>query len=148
MTARKTPFHVARELQSTTSTNSVGPWSNVVRNGSSWHLRSMVVSPSLRLLSSLSPRDIVGEKSIDLALLVLVLKVVEWLENGVLAEEDPSLNEVWEGLGELVVHVGASWDGEDVVQLLESALLGLWNPEEDHDEGDEVEAGVEAEGTD
>jgi len=72
------------------------------------------------------------------------LEMVEWLESGTLVEEDPALDEVWERLGDLVAHVGAGGDGEDVVEFLKRALLGLGNPEEDHDEGDDVGAGVEA----
>jgi len=44
--------------------------------------------------------------------------------------------------------VGAGGDGEDVVEFLEGALLGLGDEEEDEHEGGEVEAGVEGEGAD
>jgi hypothetical protein len=43
------------------------------------------------------------------------------------------------------VHVGAGWDGEDVVEFLKGSLLSLGDPEEDHDQCDDIRAGVEAE---
>lgn len=63
-----------------------------------------------------------------------------------LAPEDVGLDPPRQHLAGLVGHELACRDGEDVVELLERALLGLGHEEEDHDEGDEVEAGVEAEG--
>lgn len=49
-------------------------------------------------------------------------------------------------LGELVLCVAAGGNGEDVVELFKGALLGLRQEEKDEQEGDNVEAGVEAEG--
>lgn len=63
-------------------------------------------------------------------------------------EEDVLLEPPGQGDGELVLHKGADGDGEDVVELLEGALHRLGDPEEDHDEGDDVEAGVQAKGAD
>ena len=41
--------------------------------------------------------------------------------------------------------MSSSWYSEDVVKLLERALLRLWQPKEDHDESDNVKPGIEAE---
>jgi hypothetical protein len=47
----------------------------------------------------------------------------------------------------LIFHEDLGRDGKDVIKFFESALLGLGNPEEDHNEGYYVEAGIEAECT-
>lgn len=47
----------------------------------------------------------------------------------------------------LVGHVTAGGHGKDVIQLFQSPLLGLWEPEEDHDQRDDVQCRVEAEST-
>lgn len=47
----------------------------------------------------------------------------------------------------LVLHESASRYAKDVVELFKCALLRFWNEEEDHDESNDVEAGVEAECT-
>lgn len=65
-----------------------------------------------------------------------------------LLAQDPGLEPPWQDSEALVLHEGTSWGGEDVVELLEGALLGLWHPEEQHDEGENVETGVEAEEAD
>ena len=56
------------------------------------------------------------------------IELVKRFENGIFASKDPAIDEVWERLGELVPHVRARRDGEDVIQLLKGALLGLRNP--------------------
>lgn len=65
---------------------------------------------------------------------------------GVLALQDPPFEPVWKCLGELIMHVRARRDGKDIVEFLEGPLLGFRHPEEDHDEGGDVEESVEAEG--
>jgi hypothetical protein len=85
--------------------------------------------------------------SIDSTLISAVIKVVQRLENSILALQDPVVEPPWESFGELVAHVRASWDSEDVVELFESALLRLRDPEEDHDQRDDVGSGIEAEYT-
>lgn len=75
------------------------------------------------------------------------LEFIKRFEDGIFAEEDPSLDEVWKGLVDLVVHVRAGRDGEDVVQLFQGALFGLRDPEEYHDQGHYVSSRVEAEDT-
>lgn len=62
-----------------------------------------------------------------------------------LAAQHVLLEPVRRDLGDLVVLVGAGGHGKDVIQFLEGALLRLGQPQKDHDEGDGVEAGVEAE---
>jgi hypothetical protein len=76
---------------------------------------------------------------------VVVVEGVERFEDGIFLHEDPSVDPVWEGLGHLVAHVCACGDGENVVEFFEGALLGFGNPEEDHDESDDVRTRVEAE---
>lgn len=91
---------------------------------------------------SLGIGDLVGVGSLN------VLEVVERLLLGVLLEEDPALEPPGESDGGLVLGELADGDGEDPVELLEGALLGLRDEEKDHDEGNDVETGVEAKGTD
>jgi len=62
-----------------------------------------------------------------------------------LAAQDPGFEPPWQNSEALVLHEDASGDTEDVVELLESALLGLWHEQEQHAEGDDVETSVEAE---
>lgn len=44
--------------------------------------------------------------------------------------QDVCIEPPWQVLAQLVVHVCTSWDAEDVVEFFESALFGLWHPEE------------------
>ncbi|KAK5632845.1 hypothetical protein RRF57_008559 [Xylaria bambusicola] len=76
-----------------------------------------------------------------------VCVVVERLKCGALLEENPSLEPPRDDFGNLVVNELAGRDSEYIVELLECALLGLRNQEEDHEEGQDVEASVQAEGT-
>ena len=80
---------------------------------------------------------------------VLVLrlrKVVQLRLLAILAEEDPAMDPEGQGLGDHVVGMRAGGNTEDVVQLLERALLGLRQEQEDEDQRDDVQRGVEAEG--
>lgn len=83
-----------------------------------------------------------------MVILVREIKLVQRLQRSVPLEENPPLEPVGQGFRELVAHEDAGGDGEDVVELLEGALFGFREPEEDHDEGDDVETRVEAEGAD
>lgn len=74
------------------------------------------------------------------------VKLVQGLELGITLPEDPPLDEPRHELGDLVLGKLAGGDGEDIVELLEGALLGLGNKEEDHDQGEDVEACVDAKG--
>lgn len=73
--------------------------------------------------------------------------LVEGLELGVPVEKHPALEPPRQSLGALVVDELGSWGPEDVVELLERALLGLGYPEEDHYEGEHIETGVEPKDT-
>lgn len=57
-----------------------------------------------------------------------------------LATEDKSLDPPGQDLEDLIVNVDARWDCKNVVQLLESALLCLGYPEEDHDQGGHIQS--------
>lgn len=107
----------------------------------------LLIATAVDGLVAFSAHLVIGVHLIDAGLVVSRVEVIEGFEDGVLAAEDPALDEVWEGLGQLVVHVGASGHGEDVVQLFEGALFGLGHPQEDHDESDDVCSGVETEDT-
>jgi hypothetical protein len=69
-----------------------------------------------------------------------VVKCVEWFETNVLAEENVALDPPRQNLEQLVAHVSASRNGEDVVQLFEGALFCFGDPEEDHEKGYDVKA--------
>ena len=47
----------------------------------------------------------------------------------------------------LIAHMGASRDRKDVIELFQSSLLGLGDPQEDHDQSSDIQASIEAEGT-
>lgn len=113
-------------------------------------IRVIVLLLNLNLLPILHPTlstfTVILVHLVDAVLFVGgVVECVERLENSTLTLEDPAVDPPWKSLGELVVHVGACWDGEDVVEFLECTLLGLGDPEEDHNERDNVRAGIEAE---
>ncbi len=59
-------------------------------------------------------------------------------------EKHVALEEPGNGVGDLVGGKLADGDRKDPVELLQGALHGLGHEEEDHDERDDVEAGVEA----
>ena len=68
-----------------------------------------------------------------------MVKFVEWFETDVLAK-NVALDPPRQNLEQLVAHVSASRNGEDVIQLFEGALFCFGDPEEDHEKGDDVEA--------
>lgn len=80
------------------------------------------------------------------------LKVVQRRADGALVVDEAAEGVLLEPEGqdgeELVAHELGDGDGKDPVELLEGALHGLGDPEEDHDKGDDVEAGVHAKGAD
>jgi hypothetical protein len=96
------------------------------------------------LLPPLLPRRIIRLHLLKAIIVAIVIELVQRLEHNITAH-DILVEKPRQCLGNLVVHVCACWDGENVIQLLECALLRLGDPEEDHDEGDDVETGVEAE---
>jgi len=65
-----------------------------------------------------------------------------------LTAEDVRLDPPRQDAADLVAHKPARGDCEDVVELFQSPLLGLWEEQEDHDERHNVQAGVEAKGAD
>ena len=76
------------------------------------------------------------------------IELIQRLQPGALLEQDIALHPIRQRLRKLIAHMGPSRHRKHVIELLEGALLGLGDPEEDHDEGGEVQAGVEAEGAD
>ena len=64
-------------------------------------------------LLSASPISLVH--SIDAALVRGTIELIERLEDSVLTSEHPAVDEPWERLCQLVVHMGPGWDGEDIV---------------------------------
>lgn len=74
------------------------------------------------------------------------LKVVQWLLLGSAVKEDPALEPVRESDAELVAGKLADGNSKDPVEFFEGALLGLGDPEEDHDKGDGVETSVQSKG--
>lgn len=96
----------------------------------------------------LSPNLIRSVHGLNSVLVVCArLKFVQRLKDRILLHKNPAVEPPWESGEELVAHVGASWDCEDVIEFLKSALLGFRNPEEDHDECNDVGSCVEAEDT-
>jgi hypothetical protein len=82
---------------------------------------------------------------LPLSPVLITVKVVKRLKLRALAEENPALEPVGHGLGELILDEGGHWHGEDVVELLERALLCLRQEEEDEDEAEHVEPCVQTE---
>jgi len=74
-----------------------------------------------------------------------VLRSVQVSKVGVLVAEKVSLEEVRKSLLDLVRGKLARGNGKDLVELLKGTLLSFRKQEEDHDEGNDVETGVEAE---
>jgi hypothetical protein len=67
-----------------------------------------------------------------------VVELVKGLEASVLLEENIAPDPPRKDLSELVSHMGAGRDGEDVIEFFKGALLGLGDPEEDHNQSDNV----------
>ena len=75
------------------------------------------------------------------------LESVERWAEGIVLSHNIALEPPGHNGADLVLDVDVGWDSEDVVQLLERPLLGLWHEQEDHEKGGNVETGVETEGT-
>lgn len=84
---------------------------------------------------------------INFALVGAMIKVVQRLQDCILTLQNPAAEPPWKHLGELLAHMGSSWDSEDVVEFFESALLCIWHPEEDHNQLGDISSSVEAEDT-
>lgn len=75
-----------------------------------------------------------------------VIESVKRLQLRAFVHCHPALEEVRERLGDVIFSMLTRRHGENIVELLERALLGLGYEEEDHDEGRHVQEGVETEG--
>lgn len=73
--------------------------------------------------------------------------MVKRLERGILLEKDPPLDEPWKSLPNLVVDELGSRQAENVIELFQSSLFCFGDPQEDHDQGNDIEAGIQAECT-
>lgn len=93
---------------------------------------------SLRNTSFTLTRTLLSDSLDEFLVLRDLLELVQGLELHLLPE-DVASKPVGQGREDLVVHVLSGWDGKDIVEFLESALLGLWHPEIDHDESCDVE---------
>lgn len=69
------------------------------------------------------------------------------LRRGYVFAEDISADEPGEIFLDLEGHEAALGDGEDEIEIFEGAAFGFFDKEEDEDEGDDVEAGEETEGS-
>lgn len=69
-----------------------------------------------------------------------MVELVQWLQVRILLTEDIALDPPWENLEHLVSHMLACGDSKDVIEFFKGTLLGLGNPDEDHDEGYNVES--------
>ena len=80
-------------------------------------------------------------------ILIIRLKLIQHRLRQSLSSQNMLLDPVRRHGADLVVHMRARGDGEDVVEFLERALFRFGQPEEDHEEGERVEGGVEPECT-
>jgi hypothetical protein len=67
-----------------------------------------------------------------------VIELVKGLKASVLLKENITLDPPRKDLSELVPHVGAGRDSEYVIEFFKGSLLGLGDPEEDHNQSDNV----------
>jgi hypothetical protein len=74
------------------------------------------------------------------SLVANIVEMVQRLQLGRFSEEDPSLDEVRQGFGELIFDVCTGRNCKDVIQFFKSALFCLRNEEENHDQRNNVEA--------
>jgi hypothetical protein len=123
------------------------------------HLLNLLLRRSIRVILSLlnlhriailratlSALAIILVHLVDAILVGMVaIESVQRLEDSILSLEDPAVDPIWESLGELVAHVGACGDGEDVVEFFEGTLFSFRDPEENHDQCQNIGSGVEAE---
>ena len=67
------------------------------------------------------------------------LEMVQRRQMSVLAAEDITLNPPWKPGTRLILDKCARRYSKDIVKLLKCPLFGLWQPQEDHDQGQDVE---------
>src|SRR4051812_18900089 len=72
----------------------------------------------------------------------LMLKLVKLWTDRILASENVSLDEPRHDLAGLIGHMSSHRYREDIVQFFQTSLLGLWKPEEDHDEGNHIKRSI------
>jgi hypothetical protein len=70
---------------------------------------------------------------------------VEWFQLCVSLPQNIPLEPPWCRFASLIGDEFLTRDGENIVKLFQSSLLGLWHKEEDHNECANVETCVEAE---
>lgn len=70
-----------------------------------------------------------------------------WGLGSVLLEQNVALEEVWQPGAGFVSEEFLGRNGEDLIDFLQSELLGLANEAEDHAPGNKVESSIEAEST-
>ena len=80
-------------------------------------------------------------------LLDVLIERVQRLELSILLEEHPPLNEPWKPGTSLVFGELSERYGKDIVEFFQCSLLGFWHEEEDHNEGYDVQSGVETKST-
>jgi len=82
---------------------------------------------------------------------ILILKVIKVWTNGGLPPREDEIRDIseppWQDGGQLITRMCSGGDAKDVVQLLERALFGFRDEEEDHGKGDDVHGGIETKGT-
>lgn len=73
------------------------------------------------------------------------IEVIKRLKSDISLPQNIAFEPPGESLRGVVLDEYARRYGEDVVEFLESALLGLGHPQEDHDECHNIESGIKAE---
>jgi hypothetical protein len=71
------------------------------------------------------------------------IELEKGFQQGILIPEYPTLEEVGESLGYLILHMNARRDRKDVIELLQGSLFGLGHPEGDHDQSEKVQSIME-----
>jgi hypothetical protein len=69
-----------------------------------------------------------------------VVKLVQRFQVSILLKEDIALDPPGEDLENLVSHMLACRNSKDVIEFFKGTLLGLGNPDEDHDESYNIES--------
>ena len=100
-------------------------------------ISSALLSPYIHIHQrETSPSPTIALRSSRVAKMV---ELVQRLQRHVAAEDVP-VDPVGKRLLQLVAHVHASRHRKDVVEFFKGALLRLGDPEEDHDQGGNIEA--------
>jgi hypothetical protein len=70
------------------------------------------------------------------------VECVQRCEDDVLLAKDLRLDEPWKPGADVILDMSACRNGEDVVQFFERTLFGLWDKQEDHDKGENVQCTI------